>query len=484
MITSSNFSLGKPMLCFLTNYEREKIHLSTLEILENTGLEIKHQEALNLLKNAGAIVEENHVRFPENLIKEALHTAPSRVVLADRNGKRSLFLQEKNTYFGTGSCCPFTIDIFTDERRESNKKDVGNMAKISDYLPNIDFVMSMALVKHDHPEIGYPHEFEAMLTNTTKPIILSAADGKNVESIIYMAQIVAESKANNFKHNPFIAIYSESTSPLRHAEDALSKLLVCAKNKIPVIHTVGIMGGATAPATKAGALVQANAELLSALVIHQLKNPGAPFLYGGTITMLDMKTMAHPYGAPEFHQLSSALTEMGEFYNMPVFSTGGCSDAKSFDQQAAAESIYSLLLAALSGGNLIHDVGYIDSGLTSSAEQLIFSDEAIALIKHITQGFNVSNNDLALDIINRVGPGGNFLAEKHTLDNFRNHFMPKLFERKSYNQWQNEGSKVLGSKVKEKAKEIIKNHKPEPIIKDKLEELRKYIEKNEEHHHR
>ncbi|MDK2986562.1 MAG: trimethylamine---corrinoid protein Co-methyltransferase [Clostridia bacterium] len=463
-----------PSLRYLSRDQMEEIHYSALEILERTGVVVFHDEALELLKAAGARVEGNLVKIQECLVKRALATVPSRVVMANRDGERCLFLEPHRSYFGTGSGCPYTIDPITGERKKTKKEDIANLAKLCDYLSNIDFLMSMGLVQDKYPEIGYIHEFDALVRNTKKPIIMSTNDRQNTLDIIKMAETVMGGP-EQLRDKPILAIYSEATSPLRHAEDAVGKMLACAEKWVPIIHTIGMMSGATAPITLAGALVQGNAELLSALVIHQLKQPGAPFLYGGTITAIDMKTMAHPYGAPEFHVLSAALTEMGSyFYKMPVFSTGGCSDAKSFDEQASAEAAYSLLLEALSGGNLIHDIGYIDSGLTSSPHQIVFSNEMIELIKHVVQGIPFGKEELALDVINKVGPGGHYLAEEHTLRNFRRIFSPELLTREQYDTWKSNGMKTLGQRVDEKVKWIIKEYTPEPLneeIAKKLDDL-------------
>ncbi|HHX50427.1 MAG TPA: trimethylamine methyltransferase, partial [Clostridia bacterium] len=346
-----------PQLSFLTGDQMEILHHKTLEVLEHTGVQVLHEEARELLRGAGAIVKENSiVKIPEFLIKKALSTAPSRIVLANRDGERSLFLEPGKSYYGTGSDCPYTIDAYTQERRMTSAEDVGNLARICDYLDNIDFVMSMGIARHQTPSMGYIYEFEAMARNTTKTVIASCSDGRNCQDLIDLAAAIMGGP-EELREKPWLAIYSEATAPLRHVEEAIEKLLTCADNWVPVIHTIGSMAGATAPVTLAGALITGNAEVLTALIIHQLRQPGAPFFYGGTITPIDMKTMVHPYGAPEFHLLSACLTELGRFYQLPVFSTGGCTDAKDFDQQAAAEAAYSLLLESLAGGNLIHDIG-------------------------------------------------------------------------------------------------------------------------------
>jgi len=465
-----------PALKYLAQDQIEDIHNSSLEILESTGVEVFHDEALNLLGAAGARVDGNRVRIHEGLVKKALLSVPSRVVMSNRSGERCMFLETHRSYFGTGSGCPYTVDPFSGDRKHSEKQDVANMARLSDCLPNINFVMSMGLVEDKMPGAGYVHEYDAMLRNTEKPVIMSTNDKQNTLDIIKMAETVMGGP-DELRSKPILAIYSESTSPLRHTEDAVGKMMACAENWVPIIHTIGMMCGATAPVTLAGALVQGNAELLSALVIHQLKQPGAPFIYGGTITAIDMKTMVHPYGAPEFHVLSAALTELGCYYKMPVYSTGGCSDAKTFDQQASAEGAYSLLMAAMSGGNLIHDVGYLDMGLTSSPHQVVFCNEMIEMIKHIVKGIAFDDNELAMDVINKVGPGGNYMAEEHTFTNYRRIFYPELLTRKSYVSWKDCGMKSLGQRVDEKVKQIMREYTVKPLDKNREKELDLLVKK-------
>lgn len=452
-----------PILSYLTQDQLAAIHNATLELLETTGVQVLQDEALELLRAAGAIVgPKNIVKIPEVLVKNALHTAPSRIVLSDRHGQRKLFLEPGRSYFGTGSGCPNILDIYTQKRRRTSKQDIANQAKLCDYLPNIDFVMSLGLVEHEDPDMGYIYEFEAMARNTVKPIIPSCSNGQNAQDIIDLAAAIMGGH-DQLRNHPLIAVYSEATSPLRHAQDALEKLLVCADNWVPVIHTIGSLAGATAPVTLAGALTTGNAELLSALVIHQLKQPGAPFFYGGTITAIDMKTMVHPYGAPEFHVLSACLTELGRYYSLPVFSTGGCTDAKLFDEQAAAEAAYSLLLESLAGGNLIHDIGYIDSGLTSDLSTICFSDEMIDLCKHVVSPVLVDDEHLALEAAQRVGPGGHFLNDPHTFKHFRSVFSPKLLVRERYEIWEEKGRQTLGQTVRNKVIYALENHQCEPL---------------------
>ena len=479
LYTRSNIVLQRtPAFKVLSASQIEDLHFNALEILAHTGVEIYHPEALELLGQAEAIIKGKRARIPEGLVRQALARVPSRIVMANRDGKRTMFLEGHKSYFGPGSGCPSIVDPRTGKKRETNREDIADIGRLVDYLPNLDFVMDMGLVRHQYPELGYLYSFYELVTNGKKPIVASCADYKNCNHIIKMAETVMGGE-EALRLKPLLAIYSEITAPLRHAEDALGKLLACAEKGVPIIHTVGTMAGATSPATLAGSLVQANAELLSALVIHQLKQPGAPFFYGGTMTALDMKTGHHPHAAPEFHLMLSALTQMGHHYKIPVWSAAACTDAKMFDEQAAGEATFSIMAASLAGGNLVHDVGYLEGSMISSPYLMVYSNEMIELVKHFMAGIHFDEEDIALDVIDKVGPGGNYLAEEHTARHFRRFFNPELMTRENYESWKQRGEKSCRQKVIEKTKWILNNHTPEPLDSSIVEKLDKLLEEFE-----
>ena len=466
----------------LSDDQLYRLHLATLEILERTGIQVFDDEAVDLLAKGGAYVTDgNRVKIPGHLVNEALRRAPERVVLCTRDGKRTMALENDNIYFGTGSDCPFILDSFTGERRKMMKADVAKAALLCDSLDNIDFVMSLGLVSDFPTAISDRHQIEAMMLNTTKPIVFTAHDRQSVADIVNMAVAVAGS-LQALQSRPFIALYAEPSSPLRHSKTAVQKLLLAAELLIPVVYTPCPMAGATAPATLAGTLVMSNAELLSGLVITQLKNPGAPFIYGGVLDILDMSDSIMPYGSPELHLLSAALTDLAHFYKLPMFGTAGCSDSKVLDQQAGIESALSTLMAALSGANLIHDVGYLESALTGSYEMIVMTNEIIGMVKHIVKGIEISEETVGLDLIDKVGPGGNFITELHTLQHFRREFwFPQLFDRKNYSRWAAEGKLTLGDKVHKKVREILAEYTPKPVgaeAQAKIKEIIKRADKS------
>jgi len=292
-----------------------------------------------------------------------------------------------------------------------------------------------------------------------------------------MCSIISGSE-NNFRLRPFIALYSEPITPLVHVKEALGKLKFAARNGIPNVYTPAPNAGATAPVTLAGTIAQGAAEYLSGVVIAQLIKKGAPIIGGGTLFAMDMTTGVASYGSTENYLMDAAMTEVCKYFGLPVFSLSGCSSSKVFDGQATLESMFGTLSAALSGANLIHDVGYLEDGLCGSFEQVVITDEIIGMVKRYIQGITVDKNTLALDIIEKVGPGGNFLSEDHTYKNFKSEmFMPELIDRNVYANWKSAGAKTLETRVNEKVRQILSTYEPQPIDDRKLAAIDEYMSK-------
>jgi len=447
----------------LSNDQLKELQFATLEVLESIGVNVFHDEALELYRKAGAYVEGNRVRIPTRLVEWAVRTAPSRVVLCDRNGQRKMFLEGNKSYFGPGPTNPFIRDSFTRERRRVGKQDVANVAKLVDALPNVDFVMSLAMIGDQTEVLADVHEVEAMLTNTTKPVVSWAFDVSGYETIVDMCVAVAGS-LEELQKNPFICLYSEPTTPLLHSDTAMGKLLFMADKNLPLIYTPAPASGSTAPATMAGTLIVDLAECLSGLVVAQLKREGAPYITGGVISNMDMATTQYCYGSPEFNILHAALTELVHYNNLPSFGTAGCTDSKVVDQQAAVEVALNIMMAALSGANLIHDLGFMESAISGSMELIVLDDEIIGMVKRMMRGIEVSEETKAIDVIKAVGPGGHFLGEEHTFKFFKNQFwFPTLMNRQRFQQWSAEGGLTLGDRLNQRVKQILAEHNPEPL---------------------
>jgi len=314
-----------------------------------------------------------------------------------------------------------------------------------------------------------------MVNHAEKPIVFTAWNLENLKTIISMAEVVVGGE-EKLKNNPFVALYTEPISPLTLAEESTQKLMFMAEKSLPVVFTPAVITGATGPVTLAGGLIQGNAEILAGYVLANLINEGAPFIYGGGVTSMDMATSSICYASAEFMLATSALTDMARYYRLPMFSFAGCSDSSIYDQQASLEGALWTLLSSLNGGNLVHDVGYINNGLTTSFEQLVVSNDVIGLARRITQGIEVNEETMALDLIDEISPGGEFLTSEHTLRHFKENWYPELISRLPYDRWEKEDKKDLGSRARERAKHILENHTPQPLGKKVKAELRKAVE--------
>ncbi|MDZ4133148.1 MAG: trimethylamine methyltransferase family protein [Dethiobacteria bacterium] len=447
----------------MTDDQAERIHNGTMQILERVGVKVFEPEALELLREGGARVDSDLVKIPSWLVQDALQSVPRVVSLYTRAGLKAMNLEKGRIHYGAGSEVPFTVDLDNGQRRKVLKTDVHNSARLIDALDNIDFAMSLGLISDVPVETSDVYQFEAMLLNTQKPILFTCYNRRNLDCIIEMASLAVGGK-EKLKEKPNIALYAEPTSPLVHSREALEKALTCAAEGIPLIYATTPMLGATGPVTVAGSLVVANAEILSGLVIHQLKAKGAPFIYGGGIPPMHMGTSICSYGGPERDRGCIALVRMSQYYGLPSFTTAGCTDAHTFDQQAGMEAGFNIAIAGLAGGNLIHDLGYMGVGMISCLEYLLLCNEVVGAIKNLIRGIAVDEEHLALDLIEKVGPGGHYLAEEHTMKHFRDElYFPEVLNRKNYDAWSADGSIIYSEAANTRVKELLEGHRVDQL---------------------
>jgi len=465
-------SVAFPRLSMLTREQCEIIHRASLEILRRTGVRVYHDGALALLRETDAVItDENLVHLPAGLVEWALKQAPSRIVLCKRGssevaapleGHRPEPAEGRTVNFGPGSDCPNYLDPRSGERRPFTAADVVDCLHVCDALPEIAFVMSMGIPSDLDAANVYRQQYALMLEHTTEPAVFVCNDRADCEAIAAMAAAAAGGM-EQLRLNPTLLLYSEPTTPLQHSETATGKLLYMAEQGLPVVHSPAPMMGGTAPVTLAGGLALGNAEVLSSLVIHQLQRPGAPFVYGSGLHHMDMKTTISVYGAPEFQLARVAVAEMGRFYGLPTWGYAGHSDSCVMDEQAAADAAFSVLVALLAGHNLVHDVGYLEAGLTTSPEMIVFTDEVIAMMRRFVGGFLLDAESLALEVIHQVGPGGDFLTARHTLRHFRELWQPALWDRQRADAWSAAGGKRLGDRLRDKTVSLMESHHPEPL---------------------
>jgi trimethylamine--corrinoid protein Co-methyltransferase len=447
----------------LTDAQLEEIHLASLEILRRTGVRVYDAEARALLQDAGCLVsDESLVRFPPAVLEQALDGPPSRVVLCTRTGEARVLLEGSRSYFGTGSDLPNTLDLETGERRKSVLADVRTAARLADALPNLDFVMSAALPSDVPPPASDRHSFLAMMEGTVKPLVFTAWDEAGLADIIAMAESVAGGPAE-LAMKPFLLAYLEPTSPLQHSDVVMRKMLMMCDHGLPLVYSPGAVDGASAPVTGAGSLALGNAEVLSGLAITQLRRRGTPFVWGCGNGPLDMKTSVATYGSPEFLLHCMAMAEMAHhYYNLPVWGFTG-SDAKIPDMQAGIENTLWILWMALSGANLVHDIGYVESGMTNSLEMTVACDEIIGYVRRLMRGIEITPEMLALDTIHEVGQRGAYLGASHTARHYRELWSPRVFDRWPHHNWVEAGSPDATRTARDIARATLAKHEPPPL---------------------
>ena len=451
-----------PQLSMMTADRLERLHVAAVCILSDTGLNVHHPELRSRLGQAGATLAGGHrVYLTSDMVSEALRTAKKSIVIHDRSGKAVMPLGPHQIYFGTGSDLVYSRDVNTAERRRSRLADTGQAARLCDALDEIDFVMSFALPEDVPNEATEPEQYMAMVTNTVKPVIMTSFSGlETLERVHAMACLVAGGEAA-FRARPNYILYGQFISPLQHDRQALDRLAFCADHEIPLIYVPTIMPGASGPLTLAGSLALAVAETLAGLVMHQVQRPGAPFVFGACVSQLDMRTMLFPYGSPEWRLSDLVMAEMARSYGLPVFGTGGATDSKLADAQAGAEAATSLLVSALAGTNLIHDVGYLESGLTGSLESIVLGADQIRWVKQFMAGLEVSDETFALQVITDVGPAGSFLAHDHTHRHLRRTmWSPHVVDRGTYDEWLAGGARDYAQRARDQAHELLQAHEP------------------------
>lgn len=454
------------ILQVLTPEKQEKLHEAALHLLRKVGVVVGYPVARERLAGMGARVDGDRVYFEEEVLRRALDLAPASFRLYDRNGNEAMVLDRKTMYFGTGTDSVKFLDPRTGEIGKCTCESARMMSVLTDALPNIDFIDAVGMIEDVDPRIGSRMAFAIALENTTKVLNFCADYAESYEDIIELAAGIAGGVAR-LKEKPFLFGYCEPVTPLNHSEDTCKKLEICATAGVPVVYMPYCMRGGTAPVTLGGALAQSLAEILSGLAIHQAFAPGAPFIMGCMPSIMDMKTMIGSYGAPEFHYGVHASAEMAVYYDLPFYGTGGTTDSAVFDFQAGAEAMMNLLGSFLGQANFVHDLGTFLHNVILSPEFLVLCNDLVDTIKIYRTGDFLDEASLALDVIEKVGPKGNYLMESHTLKNFRKIRYSRYFERKTSETEHGE----MASKLRADTLKLLDKHEPQPLTESQMEVL-------------
>jgi trimethylamine--corrinoid protein Co-methyltransferase len=450
-----------------------RLEEAALGILETTGVEIPVPEALDLLLHAGATVDGSRVRIPERLVRWALETAPKQVTLHDRDGRPALRLGGRSHFFGTGSDCLNILDHRSGERRRATYADLREGLTLADALPNIDFVMSMFLPSDVDQALADRHQAAELLARTRKPIVLVTYDRAGMLDGFEMAEIVAGGR-EALAARPQLGVYINVTRGLLFNEDSVRKLFACVEHGIPALWIPVTGAGTTGPITLAGTMAINTAGVLAGVVIAQLASEGAPIVVpamGGD--SIDLRTMVDPYAGPEPRGVAASLAHR---WGLPMFSYAG-SDSKSVDEQSAAEAGMIMLAEALAGGHLIHDCGYLESGLTGSLVQLAICDELAGWINALIRPVDVSDQALALDLVEAHGIDGSYLETDHTFAHYRERWYPTLIDRRGYEAWRSGGSTTMAQRAVDRVENLLASHASTPLPSDVERDVRAVVDR-------
>ena len=474
-----------PLFRIFTEEDLNAIHLGTLNVLAKTGIRIVHgDEILRMLKENGCTVdfERKVVLFPPYLVEETLRKATKTEVVHGRNPKYDYKLDGRHIYFVTDTETTSTVDLDTGERRPSTMEDLEKLTKVTDALESYASGGHLTTSLDKPPHVRCLYDYATALNNTEKPCGWSVYPPelalKLTDYQLEIATAVAGSE-KKLKDRPIVGGGFCTESPLQLDGRFVEITLKLAKLGFPCDVESMPLAGATAPVTLTGALIMTNAEILSGITTIQLVAPSTSVSVGYLMGSLDMKTGLWGQGSEE-GLLCAGAVEIAQYYGLRVTVNGFNSSAKMSGAHASYEKAISTLLPVLAGADIVYGAGSLEGGMAASFEELVIDNEICRSVLAMAQGIRVDDETLALDVIHKVGPGGHFLAEKHTLQHFtEEHIFSELVDKGSYASWKKAGSKSLIEMARERAKEILKEHQPAPLDKDVQKEISDIIRRAE-----
>lgn len=449
------------LLKYLTDGDLKKIHLATMRVMRDVGILVENEEARQALDQIGCRVDPKtcKVFFPGYIIEEAIHTAPKTFTLYAKKSEYNMILDNKRVYFGPGGLCLNVVDIDTGNVRRSVLNDLVDLAKLINKLDNVNFYTTALWANDIADEDADLEMAKAGFDYCDKHITTAGLMFKGTKEVLdYAAKIVGG--YDQLERTPIVSFICDTVSPFILEKINTKNNMECARRGVPVIVGSECMAGGTSPVTMAGTLVQINSEVLAALCVNQAAKKGAPFMYGTVSSVMDLRTGHYTAGALETGILTAGVAQIGQYYGIPVYGTAGMSDSKTPDVQSGFERALTLLTGALAGANYIHDaIGMLEFAMTFSFSQAVIDNEIIGMVKRIMQGIEINDNTLAVELMSRIGSGGHYLAEEHTLHYMKKeHFFPIIADRRSREKWESEGSKDANERALEKVRSILRTY--------------------------
>ncbi len=446
----------------LTDEDVLKVHRTAMQVIEEVGFEVQSDTALELFEGAGAIVDrEKHlVRLNESKVMELVEAAPPVIRLCGQDEAHDILLGGRRVYAGTGGTALYVYQPDTNQRRPANMEDLRSIARLVDKLDNIHLFMLPVYPNELPVEQVDVNRFFAGLDNTSKHIIGGVYTVEGVQNVIRMAELVAGS-CEALRERPLLSMIACSISPFRMDSTYGDLLVNIARSGVPVACPAEPLCGATSPVTLAANVVVQTVDSLMGVMLTQIANPGTPVMFGSVATSTDLRNLRYLAGSIEMGLINAAGAQMAQFYRLPFYATGGMTDSKTLDAQSGYESASTALLCALAGANFIHDAaGLMEFAMTVCYEKYVIDNEILGMVMRSVDGIRVDEDTLAFDLIKKAGPGGNFVAARHTRHFMRSeHYQPTLSDRDSREKWEADGSKTTWERASEKVKELLSGEK-------------------------
>ncbi len=460
-------------LRFLSDSDLDQIYKTALSLLDDPGIFCESDVVLDIMEGAGAQVDRSTrmIRIGRNLIDAAAETAPSSFVLYGLDPEKDILVEPGRIYYGMGgSSEPKYFDYDQGKPRRPTHADMIACTRVGEALKNIDFVMTLCTSGDVPVDQAFFYDLHAILKHTTKPIGFTLLGRRYTQHMLAMLS-AARGGNEAARERPGLLAFATPVSPLVFPK-MIEGVIDAVEFGVPILYAPGPMMSGTGPATMAGLLAQTLAECLFGLVLIQAIKPGAPLMFKTDSDVMDPVTGQCTYGSPEQGWGKAALAQIAAYFGVPSFTMGGGAESKLPDSEAAAQSMMGMLLNGLAGITMSQSLGTLGSGLYGSAEQLVICDELALMVKKVLTGFTVNEDTLALDVIRRVGPGGNFMMDAHTLDHFKQElFFPSLFKRQSIEQWIQRGAKPMSAVAHERVQHILESGDGVTLPADRVEAL-------------
>jgi trimethylamine--corrinoid protein Co-methyltransferase len=441
----------------LTDEQVERTHQASLEILENVGLLVRNKRAREIFTRHGCHLDGERVRYPREVVEQFRLLMPATFTFRGRDPKFDRTIPKDGPVIVTGSSAPNIIDPVTGVERRSRSDDIARIAHLINELPGYD-VFSVSTLAEDAP----PGQFTLSrlypaLKNCLKPVRSTATDIEDARSILQLASLIAGSD-KSYREHPFITHhFCPVVSPLTMDYASTEMLIYFTENKWPVYPSIVPNAGLTSPMSMAGTLAQGNAEFLAAAILMQMVQPGTELIYATLPTVADLRTGAYASGGVECGMLHMAFAQMAHFYNVPCGGYIGLTNAKINDAQSGYETGISTLAGVLAGADMLNMGGLLDALKVFDFAKAVIDDEIAQMLKRVKRGFEFNEENLALDVIAEVGPGGSFMVNKHTMKRMKTAaLLPNLADRDSRDKWESKGALDTQARAMRQVREILR----------------------------